>query len=261
MLERLKKDDTQKIQRVLSAQPALNARVSALIKAYGTDRRFFNVWHQDFDTVLARLEGSFFVCGGKNIDYEEIGFFLNFNPYFNRLTGKAEVVEKIAQMFTVDCERRSYDFMAMPQKTAQGLAQSDDFEIDPAPKLRDVYNVILACQSDEFKVGSFEPWYVDLSHRIRHGCARAYLLKVDGEVRATCLVSAESDYAGLISGVATIPRFRGRGYATAAVRRACFDLARSGKQPVLECLPTLSAFYTRLGFEKTAQVEELAAKS
>lgn len=261
MLNRLKKDDTQKIQSVINAQPGLNARVSALIKAYGTDQRFFNVWHQDFDTVIARLEGSFFVCEGKNTDFEELAFFLNFNPYFSRLSGKADVVEKISRFLTVEHEYRRCDFMTMPLKTAKSREKTlnkNDFEIDSSPKLKNVYDVIFESQSDEFRIGGFEPWYVDVSHRIRHGCARAYLLKDEGGPRSACVVSAESDFAGLISGVATIPQLRGRGFATAAVSRACCDLAQCGKQPVLECLPSLAGFYGKLGFEKTAEVEELS---
>lgn len=112
-------------------------------------------------------------------------------------------------------------------------------------------------RSNDFAVGEFTPWYVDVSHRIRHGCARAYLLRSGEEPVSVCLISAESDSAGLLSGVATNPRFRRHGFAGELVGRACRDLTARGKLPVLECLPSLSGFYGGLGFYKFSTVEQL----
>lgn len=254
MLNHLKNNERERLQAVLAAQPAFNVRVSALLKAYGAGQSFFNVWHQDFDTVLARLESSFFICAGENADFEEIAFFLRFNPYFNRVIGKSEAIEKIAAFFAGGYERRSFDFLALQEKAT---VTGEQPAIDALPSLSDVYNVMDSAKSDEFTVGDFVPWYTDISHRIRHGCARAFLLKSGGLAASACLVSAESQSAGLISGVATCPEFRGHGFAIAVLRRACSDLAQGGKLPVLECLPSLTKYYSNQGFYKLGEVEEL----
>jgi hypothetical protein len=260
MLTCLKKDETERLREALNAHPGFNVRVSALIKAYGVGQTFFNVWHQNFDTVLARLEGSFFICEGEKADFEEIALFLGFNPYFRRLVGKADAVAKIAAYLTVRYERRRFDFFEFRAGKPDGFRLPDicgQPVIDASPGLADVYSVMEKAESADFAVGDFTPWYADLSHRIRHGCARAYLLKV-GELSASaCLVSVESDSAGLLSGVATIPQFRSRGFAAAVVRRARSDLAFYGKLPVLECLPSLASYYCKQGFDKSGKTEEL----
>lgn len=113
MLKHLESNEVQRLQQALSAQPAFNVRISALIKAYGAEQTFFNVWHQDYDTVLARLENSFFVYEGKNPDFEEIAFFLKFNPYFQSLMGSSGTIEQVSAYFDGDCESCCFDFLAL----------------------------------------------------------------------------------------------------------------------------------------------------
>jgi hypothetical protein len=254
MLTHLKNDEIERIQNVICVQPAFNVRVSALLKAYGCDQTFFNVWHQNFDTVLARLESSFFICEGENADFEELAFFLNFNPYFRRLSGKTDVVEKIAVHLTGKYECRYFDFLTWRAGKPYVCGQN---VINASPSLRDVYSVMDKAKNDDFTVGDFTPWYTDISHRIRHGCARAYLLKSGGVPASSCLISAESGLAGILSGIATRPQFRGHGFAAAVLQRACHDLADCGKLPVLECLPSITRYYGKQEFEKFGDVEEL----
>lgn len=254
MLIRVKEDEIDRIQKILNKQPGFNVRISALLKAYGLKQNFFSVWHQNYDTILARFESSFFICGGENADFDEIAFFLSFNPYFKRLIGKSQTTEKLSECLAIKYEKCRCDFLEW-HKTAED--DEKRFEIDAAPDLKDVYAVINAARSDTFTIGDFMPWYADISHRIRHKCARAYLLRTDNLPVSACLISAESDFAGFISGVATVPRFRSRGYAAAVVRFAARSLAACGKLPVLECMPVLTDYYSRQGFNKIGEIEQL----
>lgn len=254
MLSRVLDNETDKLQEILNLEPTINARISALIKSYGIGRHFFNVWRHDWEIILARFETSFFISSDINADLEEIAFFLKFNPYFRRLTGKSEVILKIKE-FMGNCQSLDFDFMTCNEQ----IYVNEDYNIETCPNLKSVYEVMEAAQSDDFTVGKFAPWYADVSHRIRHGCARAYLMRVNDEPVSACLVSAESSRAGLISGVATNPDFRKKGYASAVVKKACRDLLNCGKLPVLECLPALTGYYSRLGFKKTGDVTSLEA--
>ena len=254
MLTRLKNDEIERLQNVICAQTGFNVRVSALLKAYGCNQTFFNVWHNNFDTVLARLESNLFICEGENADFEEIAFFLDFNPYFRCISGKTDVINKIAVHLTGEYERRHFDFLTWH---AGGSCFCVRNVIDAAPSLRDIYSVMDAAKNDDFTIGDFTPWYTDIAHRIRHGCARAYLLKSEGLPASICLISAETGSEGLLSGIATSPQFRGHGFAAAVLKRACQDLDDCGKLPVLECLPSLTRYYIKQGFEKLGDVEEL----
>lgn len=252
MLRRVTEIETDKLQEVLNFEPESNVRLAALVKAYGIGRQFFNVWQSGWETVLARFETSFFINANEDADFEEIAFFLKFNPYFRRLSGKADAVLKLKN-FIGGCKSLDFDFMTCVMQTYSG----GKYEIETSPGLKAVYEVMEKARSAEFSVGKFVPWYADVSHRIRHGCARAFLLRVNEKPVSACIVSAESDKAGLISGVATVPEFRKNGFASAVVEKACRELINCGKRPVLECLPPLSNYYERLGFKKTGNASVL----
>lgn len=256
MLNRVNSDETKKLQEVLNREPALNVRLAALVKAYGIGRQFFNVWQSGWETILARFETSFFINSNESADFEEIAFFLKFNPYFSRLAGKSAAVLKIKD-FIGDCESHDFDFMTCEKL----ISANKKFDIETEPALKAVYEVMEKAQSDDFSVGKFVPWYADVSHRIRHGCAHAYLLRKSGKPVSACLISAESDKAGLISGVATVPEFRNNGFASAVVEKACRGLINCGKRPVLECLPALVGCYSRLGFETKEKIAVIEAGS
>jgi hypothetical protein len=258
MLTHLRSNETEKIQKKLAEKSTLSVRISALLKAYGTEQHFLNVWHQNYDSVLARLESSFFVCVGQNADFEELAFFLQFNPYFGSVTGGTDAIEGIAGFFAGGYALRRFDLMARSTDKKGGQV---DIPVDAAPSLREVYAVMRQAEDGDFTVGEFPPFYVDVSHRIRHGCARAYLLKQGELPVSACLVSAESDLAGLISGVVTLPAQRGRGFAGAVVQRACNDLLDAHKLPMLECLPNLTGYYERLGFEKVGSTATLTVEN
>lgn len=257
MLTHLRDFEVERIQNRLGENPACSVRISALLKAYGTEQPFLSVWHQQYDTVLARLENSFFVYPGRKPDYEELAFFLRFNPYFRSITGDAKTIAGIAAFFSQKYSIRHFVLMTL---NSDKLAEKPYFPVEAAPNLRALYDVICQATDADFSVGEFPSFYVDMNHRIRHGCARAYLLTRDGQSASACLVSVESDGAGLVSGVATVPQMRHLGYAAAVVRAACHDLLQARKLPVLECLQELTWYYAGLGFDKIGDTATLAVE-
>lgn len=250
MLISVTEENLKTAQMILNRRPELNVRVSGLLKAYGLDKHFFRLWVQNESTLLARLEGSFFLCGGPDTDYDEIAFFLRFNPYFQRLFGTAEAVSAAESCLESGGKLMKYDFLEF----AEGNAVMPERVVICNPDLNDVYEVM--CKVG-FQVGDFMPWYADVSHRIRHGCARAFLIKVGDKPVSSCLVSVESEKAGLLSGIGTIQEYRSRGFASDITRFACKKLIDDKKRPILECCPAITSFYTRLGFSKTAETAEL----
>jgi predicted GNAT family acetyltransferase len=124
------------------------------------------------------------------------------------------------------------------------------------PDLKKIFSIIKTTYEGNMEFG---PWYVDISHRKRHDCARVYLINdlLDSKPASACLISAESDCAGLISGVSTLPQYRGRGYATTGVIQACTDLRHDRKLPLLECYDEKRPYYEKLGFEFLLKTAEL----
>lgn len=240
MLKRFEVKEIQELQSALLKEPLYNLRVSALIDAYGVDQSFFNVWHENFKSVVASLDGSFFICESDNDNLDELKEFLSFSPGVLSISGKKETVDKLGLSYS-----KRTDFFVMEYKNS---CDAKDIETEKEPKLTDIYKLISESGSDDLTVGSFNGWYADMSHRIRHGCAKAYLLKNNKEAVSALIVSAMSQKAGLISGVVTDKEHRGRGYASRLLLKACFDLNAEGRFAVAECSQKLIEFYKKSGF-------------
>lgn len=238
MLTRIDDIQAAGLSPLLARMPIESVRIAALLHAYGTDHAFFTTYLQNrTKAVLSQIDDTFLLidCGA---DYSELAFFMRMSPHFSTLLGTYPSLENIARLLPGGTLQRHIRMAAY----ARPSAEIKNVEIDRHPSLRDIY--MLTGQA----AASFDAWYADLSHRIRHGCARAYMVRIGRHPAAACLISAESRYAGLISSVTTEERWRGNGFASALVYAASADLFSCGKRPVLECAPSLCPFYIRLGF-------------
>lgn len=112
-------------------------------------------------------------------------------------------------------------------------------EISP----REIYAVLKA----NGMVGEFEPFYLDLSHRMRHGTVRCAGVSANGKtVAVAAAVLGES--ASLISAVAVLPKFHRRGLGTAVVRKI-ERMLPSGTVYILREERKNEAFYDALGYK------------
>ena len=171
MLIHAAENETEKLIRLFDRSPEFSVRMSALLKAYGTGWRFFALWVQnESGAVISRLEDTFSVLDCDGADPAELSFFLEFNPYFKRLSGSMSIVEKLFPLFGSKVKLERVNLMSfycnnIPAKQFPDLSRQ--------PNLKIVYDIINSALPQK---SGFMPWYSDLSHRIRHGCARAYLL-------------------------------------------------------------------------------------
>ncbi len=100
---------------------------------------------------------------------------------------------------------------------ARGAVLEKDLAGAPAPRslppVRAVYEVLAA----NGMAGDFEPFYLDLSHRLRHGAARASVLYAGGEAVAAAAAALAGN--ALVTAVAVLPAEQGKGYGGAVLRR------------------------------------------
>ena len=94
----------------------------------------------------------------------------------------------------------------------------DYTDVDEYPYLFDLFNFV------DYGNVDFESWYVDISHRIRHGCAKAVTLNVDGEIISSAIFSSIYENDAILTAVQTKPEFRKSGYASALVSAMCCDV-------------------------------------
>lgn len=88
---------------------------------------------------------------------------------------------------------------------------------------------------------------------LQHGCLTVGVYK-DHKLVSTASTSAAYSKGAMMTGVATLPHERGKGYATIAVKKLCADCFDKGMSHL--CLyyhnPIAARIYKRLGFEDIA---------
>ena len=95
---------------------------------------------------------------------------------------------------------------------------------------------------------SFDDWYVDISHRIRHGVSELYLCG-----RTTVTKCFDIDRFVFVSGIATAASERGKGSARRVLRCLAKKFRKEGKEIYLFALDHRRSFYESIGFEPVGE--------
>lgn len=272
--------------RLCGVEPVIGARICSWFSCYANAYPFCDLWILYSDTpnpahpksnahdgwphgVAARYQGTLCIACDLDADFDELAGFIAASgaaevecvqPVMDRLIGKIPFrLRQRQQVLTYEFGREDAPG-GIPAGVLAGdrFIYSDHLDCDPAEfventRLREMYEVI--CQSfDGYREGTpFTGWYVDAFARIKK--AEGYLCGIcrDGKVVSVAGVYNVSPYTAMVSSVATLPDYRGRGLARRCVRR-CLEYIR-----YLDVRPTLTAatdslvdYYRGLGFREYA---------
>lgn len=130
-------------------------------------------------------------------------------------------------------------------KAVQGKTDVDFENVTVNSRMKDCYEIL----AEGFEnIGRFEEWYVNMSHRIRHGVSELYYC---GDTTVT--KSFDIDGFAFLSYIATAEAARGKGGA----RRLLYCLAekfeREGKAAYLFAFDHRKSFYEAIGFTPAAE--------
>jgi GNAT superfamily N-acetyltransferase len=209
-------------------------RVMSLIKAYGCNYDFACFYRQldennMITAIISKLDGDFTLCFNDFADVSELAEFFS-------VIGYTSVLSDSSFDFT-----DNYD-EGVVMNTVRKIEKSCSYaKIDKFPKLMELFNFV-----DYDKV-NFEAWYVDISHRVRHGCARAYTLNVNDEIISSGIFSSIYNSNAILTSVQTSAEFRHMGYGTALVSEMIGDI--KGKVYLMREQNLNEEFYIKLGFE------------
>ena len=221
--------------RDLCKGSALGCRIWSLCRAYGTETGFSRFWIQNEDTAVGMLDGDAVFLPGNSADFEELEFFFRAAGAV-RVLGDARASDRLG--------RREARGDSLRRAGRPGAERAGDVEENPP--VREIYQLLLDCTGPGLEPPAFEPFYLDLSHRVRHGAARSAGIRREGRL-AACAVAFETEGETLLSSVSVSPPFRGQGLGQAVTEGM---LSLSGKEEAfLFCLPEKTGFYRRLGFE------------
>ena len=187
-------------------------------------------WLADGGDAVASLADGVFTA-----DYDLPGYAAEAEA-FGRFLGAGQIVTPGYY------ERSGFSVMKGSGPFGAGSAQDISSE-----ELAGVYSVMYEGRPSG-GAPAYGAWLTDVSHKLRHGLIRGKCVRADGAPVAVALTSGESPGAAVISGVATLAAYRGKGYASAVVSALADSLVSSGMEPYVIAGPELRRFYERLGF-------------
>ena len=208
-------------------------KINALAAAYGTEAPFLRLYTGD-GAAFAVMDGDAVLTG----DSDEARLFLTMDPSVRRIRSDEHNAVKLAAMWGVSplCDEvmtPSRPFAASPAA------------VDLTPK--QLWSVVEPVFTDTLP--PFDVWYADVSHRWRHSLCRIQGAMQDGQAVSAAMTTAEDDRAAVIGAVATLPEYRGRGYAGEVVCSLAAALQAAGKTVYLSPKNEHARnLYRRLGF-------------
>lgn len=210
-------------------------KIRALFLAYGGGYDFCRFFRHG-GTFLAALDGSFVIAEQPGADIEELAQFLalhGFTDIFcSEYMGQALIPLLNAEFTPVSLmEYAGEKGGALPAECSPSEA----------------WRVI----SSRFAI-PFEPWYLDMSHRVRHGISRCIS---DG--RAALVIQHAINGEALISQVSVLPEYEGQGIAGALLRQVSAALPESVQ---VVCEDSLCGFYERCGYRRVSKKFVAAAR-
>lgn len=198
-------------------------KIRALFNAYGCGYDFCRFFRHG-GTYLAALDGSFVIAEQPGADAEEIAEFLRMHGFTDMFCS-----EKMGELLRplLPAEFTQVQLMVYDGAKQVELPQ----ECSPS----EAWSII----GSRFDI-PFEPWYLDMSHRVRHGVARCFS---DG--RAALVVQHDINGEALISQVSVLREFERQGIAGALVRQV--SAALPGEVQIV-CEERLCGFYEKCGY-------------
>ena len=205
---------------------AFACRIRATAAAYGFTHPFARFWVQGRGAALCLLD--------------DVMILAAVLPAAGARTVLCSAEAAQARPFP---RRATGEIMALRERAAP--VEEAEILWDPSPRL--LYPLLCASQTASFLPPPFEPFYLDLSHRTRHGAARSAAIRAGDSLAACAICSAKTEEAAVLSAVAVRPDVRRRGFGARVV------LALAASLPVdtiyiFRASGENEAFYRTLGF-------------
>ncbi len=156
----------------------------------------------------------------------------------------------------VVCDKLNLD----PQKTGlvvefkgnEKSAENKDICFFNEFELCDVYDILNRSGFDGLPEKL--QWLSDVLFRLKKNTACAAVIKEDAKPVACAMILFETEKAALIGAVATLPEYRGKGYAGSLVTALAGLTSEKKKRTELLCAKNgIVDFYSKLGFVKTGE--------
>lgn len=220
-------------------------RIQSLKAIYGCDVPFLRFYTDGEGSFLSLMDGVAVFFAAQPVSDEWMAFFA-FQPEIVRVHTDATTGQQLAEI-------GGWSLTEGTTLKYAGEERGEDPDICQAPFLPDVYTLLAA---NFPHIAPFEAWYVDYSHRFRHGHCHVAAIMDKGKPVSVATTVAETETAAILGQVATDTAFRRRGYAA----KCLFSLIYRCKGKQLYILPVnkyAEKLYISMGFRPESSWAEL----
>lgn len=225
---------------------AFGTRIAAYYETYGTGYTFALFYLQEIDlnitAALSLIDGQMTLSCHMDADFMELAEFVQTIGYENILCDSsacAKLCLSPAKTGSIVEYKNSKSI-----KSDVPLAEGFDLSI--------IYGILK--HSDFNGLPEYLPWLTDVSHRLRRGTAKVIAAEESGKAVACAMVVFKTSSAAILGAVATLPEFRGKGYAGALVTALAEEMKAKKRRVNLLCAEgSIIRFYQNLGFEKIGE--------
>lgn len=214
--------------------------IAGLANAYG-DVSFLRFYADGASTALAVMDGVGYLHCTDTLSEEWLSF-LSMVPDLQCLHTDSESITPIAEQW------KNTPIISHIMIHSQSVRHNNFTDIlSGLVHPEAVYHLLSQCF---IPMPPFDSWYVDLSHRIRHGYGHITTYQQNGRCISCAVTVAEAPDAAVIGGVCTHPDYRGQGLASRCVQAILQEKDLSNRRVYLtvenkELIP----FYKHQGFE------------
>lgn len=259
MIHLLTKENENAAFQFLLKDPIINSEFLSFIKQYGLDHKvgtFYAQYDEDrkIRSVMSKMGIVFDITAEEGHDSFEIATYLNMFPDFYQLNGKVDIIQEIRKNLYGDLNYEEVGF-AVLNRTDRLTLNNYKIRSINLGEMKEVYEVLKASEDENFSVLPYDQIYLDAFYRFRDGMGRTYALYLNGKIVSTASTRYESSYGSMICNVATLPEYRGRGFAKTIVSKLSKDLVKEGMIPCITYKTRLAMrIYLSIGFERICEL-------
>jgi predicted GNAT family acetyltransferase len=239
IMKKLTESDRNELLAYLLMEPEINAFFIGVIENHSLECDEVTVYVEDsdgngaWDIVLLRYCENYIIYGNsENFDLISVVRFLQKERILDSVNGKASIIRKIAPYFPqMQMEEKSVLRLDSNSEAASGSSKAKARILTPndAKKITELYE-----QNEHFRHHSAELREKAIArHRanLMEGGIAVGLI-YNHRMVSVAEIIADNDMIGLIVGVATHPKYYGRGFATQTIAALCAEAFRRGKKYV-----------------------------
>lgn len=211
----------------------LSGRLLSWWEAYGKHSQIAQFYKDEYGSCAVLVDGqAVLICNTNASRKEFVSFFA--------------LQQNIKSIYT---DIATAEFFNLPFSHVEVMRCEKTIPLQPLiPSSPHEIYAVLSAVFENFL--AFEPWYLDVSYRMRHGLCHQTSVRKDDTLVSSAMTVAEWENGVLLGSVATLPEYRRNGYAAQCVLTLAAFCQQQGKTVYISPQnKEAKRLYTTLGFK------------